>query len=145
MRTALQVDHAACSAACRVLHHPALSTWNSFRLRSNAQRRADWLGRRRRRYAHSCPRKQDAVDFMADSTHASTLLVYGQRTSQFDAMAPSTLRFCVARRKPPPPPPSERKIRPGEPLPRGSSINGLLRFSLNPAFSQFPYSFLLKR
>ncbi|RXK42587.1 hypothetical protein M231_00141 [Tremella mesenterica] len=46
---------------------------------------------------------------------ASSILIYGQLQENVDS---NTLRLCVARRKPPPAPAVERKIRPGEPLPR---------------------------
>jgi len=53
------------------------------------------------------------------------LLVYGQKHIVEDGSQPgvvrSTLKLCVARRKILPPPPSIRKVRPGDPLPRGMS------------------------
>jgi hypothetical protein len=53
----------------------------------------------------------------------SPLLVYGQKQVVDDETSPgsvkSTLKLCVARRKLPPPPPSVKKVRPGDPLPRG--------------------------
>ena len=55
----------------------------------------------------------------------SPLLVYGQKQVVDDETNPesvkSTLKLCVARRKLPPPPPSIKKVRPGDPLPRGMS------------------------
>ncbi|ORY28630.1 hypothetical protein BCR39DRAFT_200190 [Naematelia encephala] len=44
----------------------------------------------------------------------STILVYGQKSPD----DPMSLRLCVGRKRPAPAPPSERKVRPGEPLPR---------------------------
>ncbi|WWC96760.1 hypothetical protein V866_003633 [Kwoniella sp. B9012] len=51
-----------------------------------------------------------------DSSNNSTILVYGQR--QEHPQDQGILKLCVGRRKPPPAPPSEKKVRPGEPLPR---------------------------
>lgn len=50
-------------------------------------------------------------------TDSSTMVVYGQR--QGDAAHP-TLRLCVGRKRAAPPP-AEKKVRPGEPLPRCKS------------------------
>jgi hypothetical protein len=65
----------------------------------------------------------------ADPTQNSSLLMYGQaQTPDLGANGQASgetrpiLKLCVARRKPPPPPPSVRKVRPGEPLPRGTSL-----------------------
>lgn len=52
---------------------------------------------------------------MQDSP-GSTVLVYGQRDN--DSGLP-TLKLCVGRSTPPAVPPSEKRVRPGEPLPRG--------------------------
>jgi hypothetical protein len=56
----------------------------------------------------------------------SPLLVYGQKQVEDDESTPglvkTTLKLCVARRKLPPPPPSIKKVRPGDPLPRGKSL-----------------------
>jgi hypothetical protein len=61
-------------------------------------------------------------DESADPTHDSTLLIYGQKLDVSDeAGSPTRLRLCVGRRKAPVPPPSVRKVKPGEPLPRGES------------------------
>jgi len=53
----------------------------------------------------------------------SPLLVYGQKQVFEDETSPGsvkpTLKLCVARRKIAPPPPSAKKVRPGDPLPRG--------------------------
>ncbi|TYJ54949.1 hypothetical protein B9479_004361 [Cryptococcus floricola] len=58
-------------------------------------------------------------DEEVENTLKSTILVYGQlQSSLSNESSESTLRLFVGRRKPPPPPPSEKKIRPGEPLPR---------------------------
>lgn len=56
-----------------------------------------------------------------DPSQDSSLLIYGQRTTSEGIPSTASLRLCVARRKPAPPPPSVRKVRPGEPLPRGQS------------------------
>jgi len=60
-----------------------------------------------------------------DSSQNTSLLVYGQRqvveSDSSSGPNKSTLKLCVARRKLPPPPPSVRKVRPGDPLPRGTS------------------------
>nr|XP_019050576.1 hypothetical protein I302_01013 [Kwoniella bestiolae CBS 10118]OCF29506.1 hypothetical protein I302_01013 [Kwoniella bestiolae CBS 10118] len=54
-----------------------------------------------------------------DSSNNSTILVYGQKQESIEnGDSPGILKLCVGRRKPPPPPPSEKKVRPGEPLPR---------------------------
>ncbi|WVQ85493.1 hypothetical protein IAT38_007658 [Cryptococcus sp. DSM 104549] len=65
-------------------------------------------------------------DEEVDTTLKSTILVYGQRQDRVTNspasqpyQEPGVLRLYVGRRKPPPPPPSEKKVRPGEPLPRG--------------------------
>lgn len=60
-------------------------------------------------------------DESADPTHNSTLLIYGQKIFPTDNTGPPRLRLCVGRRKAPVPPPSVRKVKPGEPLPRGTS------------------------
>ncbi|WVQ71205.1 hypothetical protein IAR50_000730 [Cryptococcus sp. DSM 104548] len=58
-------------------------------------------------------------DEAVETTSKSTILVYGQLQSSLSKeSSEGTLRLFVGRRKPPPPPPSEKKIRPGEPLPR---------------------------
>jgi hypothetical protein len=56
----------------------------------------------------------------------STVLIYGQlqspSTNKGVTQSASTLRLLVGRRKPAPAPPSAKKVRPGEPLPRGESL-----------------------
>lgn len=47
-------------------------------------------------------------------SNSSSILVFGQRS----AGDPAILKLLVGRLKPPPAPPSEKKVRPGEPLPR---------------------------
>lgn len=62
---------------------------------------------------------------LGDESDQSPLLIYGQKQVVDDETSPgsmkSILKLCVARRKPPPPPPSIKKVRPGDPLPRGKS------------------------
>jgi len=72
----------------------------------------------------------------------SLLLVYGQKQVVDDETTPgsvrTTLKLCVARRKLPPPPPSIKKVRPGDPLPRGKPFFLHLDTTDNPAPLFFP-------
>lgn len=68
-------------------------------------------------------------DESVDPSHDSTLLIYGQKVASSDGAGPPRLRLCVGRRKAPAPLPSVRKVKPGEPLPRGMSFR--LRLSLD--------------
>lgn len=63
----------------------------------------------------------------SDTTSKSTILIYGQLQNQStissdeDATRPGALRLFVGRKRLARPPAGGKKIRPGEPLPRGGT------------------------
>jgi hypothetical protein len=73
---------------------------------------------------------------MPDPT--SSMIVYGQR--QAEAGSQPTLRLCVGRRRVVAPPSAKKKIRPGEPLPRGELHHYPHPSSLTPSPDNVPQS-----